>query len=146
MSNGRRRTQAAERAEAVEAAMRGGSDSQHVRDTLEWLRHDDQGRKRTTRRVVREAYGPRPACVYCGGGSGTADHVVPRAKGGANRLGNLVPACRTCNGKKRDDDLAEFFVRFPKAAANFQRRAAHADPELRDVAERFVLGLTEPVK
>lgn len=28
------------------------------------------------------------------------DHVVPLAKGGTHSVGNLIPACRTCNRRK----------------------------------------------
>lgn len=43
-------------------------------------------------------------CAYCGrrGGRLTRDHVVPRSRGGTDRIANIVPACRSCNSKKRD--------------------------------------------
>ena len=31
----------------------------------------------------------------------TMDHVVPLARGGRSNKGNIVPACRNCNQKKR---------------------------------------------
>lgn len=31
----------------------------------------------------------------------TMDHVVPLARGGKSTKGNLVPACKDCNTKKR---------------------------------------------
>jgi 5-methylcytosine-specific restriction endonuclease McrA len=44
-------------------------------------------------------------CHYCGkkvGGDGlTLDHVVPVARGGCSTKGNVVPACRDCNQKKK---------------------------------------------
>lgn len=33
------------------------------------------------------------------------DHVIPVAKGGANRIDNLVPCCQACNASKRDRQL-----------------------------------------
>jgi 5-methylcytosine-specific restriction endonuclease McrA len=39
-------------------------------------------------------------CRHCGGRATTADHVVPRSKGGTDALDNLVAACRSCNGSK----------------------------------------------
>ena len=36
------------------------------------------------------------------------DHVVPRARGGKDRLGNLVLACAYCNGHKSDKDYESF--------------------------------------
>lgn len=125
---------------------RDGNDAQRVRSVLDQLRSDDLRRKKTARRTVRDAYGPRPVCVYCGGGAGTADHVHPRAKGGGHRLGNLVPACRTCNGKKRDMEPREFFIRHPKAAQQFVERAGFADPELHAAAWEVINRLTPPVK
>jgi hypothetical protein len=36
----------------------------------------------------------------------TVDHVTPRAMGGhARQVGNLVPACRACNGGRADEFL-----------------------------------------
>ncbi len=44
-------------------------------------------------------------CHYCGQAVGrrqlTMDHVVPLSRGGKSRKGNLVPACKTCNSKKK---------------------------------------------
>ncbi|WP_417159192.1 HNH endonuclease [Streptomyces gilvifuscus] len=32
--------------------------------------------------------------MYCGGASGTMDHVIPFPDGGADDMSNLVPACQ----------------------------------------------------
>jgi 5-methylcytosine-specific restriction endonuclease McrA len=44
------------------------------------------------------------ACQYCGArlsmSTGTRDHVVPRSRGGADTLANVVAACRACNSRK----------------------------------------------
>lgn len=32
----------------------------------------------------------------------TEDHVVPRARGGLNRIWNIVAACESCNNRKAD--------------------------------------------
>lgn len=37
-----------------------------------------------------------------------ADHVIPVARGGSV-LGDMRPACRTCNRKRQDKDADEFF-------------------------------------
>jgi len=40
-------------------------------------------------------------CAYCESAPvETVDHVVPLARGGTNREGNLNPACRSCNSSK----------------------------------------------
>ncbi len=44
-------------------------------------------------------------CYYChqdvGRSNLTMDHVVPLSRGGKSRKGNLVPACKACNNKKK---------------------------------------------
>ncbi len=44
-------------------------------------------------------------CHYCnrkvGRANLTMDHVVPLSRGGKSRKGNIVPACKECNSKKK---------------------------------------------
>lgn len=44
-------------------------------------------------------------CSYCGGKFNprdlTLDHLVPVARGGKSVHGNIVPACKECNNKKK---------------------------------------------
>ena len=44
-------------------------------------------------------------CHYCGrkfpASELTMDHIVPVARGGRSTRGNVVPACRECNQKKK---------------------------------------------
>jgi len=44
-------------------------------------------------------------CYYCrrkvGRRNLTMDHVVPLSRGGKSKKGNIVPACKECNTKKR---------------------------------------------
>ncbi len=48
-------------------------------------------------------------CFYCGSQERiTVDHVVPIARGGADSIGNLVPACKSCNSRKRDLLITEW--------------------------------------
>ncbi len=44
-------------------------------------------------------------CAYCSNKATTADHVVPLNKGGSNFIGNILPACISCNGSKQDKFL-----------------------------------------
>lgn len=56
-----------------------------------------------------ESFGNR--CAYCGSKEALSmDHVVPLNKAalGLHCLGNLVPACRSCNAKKSAKDFREF--------------------------------------
>jgi len=47
----------------------------------------------------------RGICHYCGGtfppGELTMDHLVPVTRGGKSTPGNVVPACRECNSRKK---------------------------------------------
>jgi 5-methylcytosine-specific restriction enzyme A len=44
-------------------------------------------------------------CYYCGGkfkpAELTMDHLIPLIRGGKSTPGNLVPACKGCNSKKK---------------------------------------------
>ncbi|PSQ62973.1 MAG: hypothetical protein BRD27_01495 [Bacteroidetes bacterium QH_10_64_19] len=49
-------------------------------------------------------------CVYCDttGVALEQDHVVPRSRGGSDRIGNLVVSCRPCNEAKGTQSLAAY--------------------------------------
>ena len=48
-------------------------------------------------------------CVYCGSKKRiTMDHVIPISRGGTHGIGNLVPACLSCNSSKRDKTIMEW--------------------------------------
>jgi 5-methylcytosine-specific restriction endonuclease McrA len=53
-------------------------------------------------------------CHLCGlDGADTADHIVPRSKGGPDTLGNLEPAHGPCNYARGDRDLDAWFAGHP---------------------------------
>lgn len=43
-----------------------------------------------------------PPCWWCGAPATTADHLLAVVRGGGNALSNVVPACRPCNSRRRD--------------------------------------------
>jgi 5-methylcytosine-specific restriction endonuclease McrA len=47
----------------------------------------------------------RGECHYCGrkvaAGDLTMDHIVPLVRGGRSTRGNVVPACKACNSRKK---------------------------------------------
>ena len=58
-------------------------------------------------------------CAYCGNQTPpralTMDHVVPVARGGRSSKGNIVPACKACNSKKKLLTPAEQLLMKPVA-------------------------------
>ncbi len=45
------------------------------------------------------------SCAYCGSErSDTLDHIIPRAKGGLTKIGNLLSCCAACNLAKSDQE------------------------------------------
>jgi len=84
-------------------------------------------------------------CAYCAGGTGDPvleiEHVVPRSRGGSDRVANLVIACSTCNDEKGNQTAGEWTasIQGQSALANGIRRRAeriHAGqrPALSDAA------------
>jgi 5-methylcytosine-specific restriction endonuclease McrA len=60
------------------------------------------------REYLLEKWGRR--CAYCGakGIPLQVEHLVPKARGGSNRVSNLTLACESCNQRKGNQTAAEF--------------------------------------
>jgi 5-methylcytosine-specific restriction protein A len=62
--------------------------ARHLRKSAWWMRKTREGK-----------------CHYCGREVGkaelTMDHIVPLSRGGKSKKGNIVPACKECNNKKK---------------------------------------------
>jgi len=62
--------------------------ARRLRQSAWWMRKTREGR-----------------CHYCNRLVGrehiTMDHVVPISRGGKSKKGNIVPACKECNNKKK---------------------------------------------
>jgi 5-methylcytosine-specific restriction endonuclease McrA len=53
-------------------------------------------------------------CAYCGAkGDLQVEHVIPISKGGEHHLGNIVPACPTCNYSKRSASVEQWYRKQP---------------------------------
>ena len=68
-------------------------------------------------------------CHYCRGaltldGKWHVEHMMPRALGGEDELGNLVASCVACNLAKRDKTAIEFVSQLPQAAPQRPRDEA----------------------
>ncbi len=67
-------------------------------------------------------------CVYCGAQEVPLeiDHVLPKARGGSNRVANLTIACHPCNQRKGQQTAAEFgFPDVQAQAGGRLKDAAH---------------------
>ena len=75
------------------------------------------------RRRVYEKYGGR--CAYCGQPIAYRDmqveHLVPLAKGGADREENYMPSCHTCNHYKHTLMVEQFRQEIGKAPNRLMR-------------------------
>ncbi len=72
-------------------------------------------------------------CVYCGAENVPleVEHIIPKSKGGSNRVSNLTLACRCCNQKKGSDTVEKFLKKKP---AILKRVLAKAKAPLKDAA------------
>ena len=76
-----------------------------------------------------------PLCHYCRTAvATTSDHIVPRARGGADAQYNRVPACRPCNQAK-GDSMPTCACLTCRAAVNLPRRSGkRSRPKKRQMA------------
>lgn len=60
--------------------------------------------------ALQEAWG---GCAYCGAAEPPLqrDCVLPISRGGRYTLGNVVPACRSCNTSKCNDEVTGWLRR-----------------------------------
>lgn len=75
----------------------------------------------------------RRRCAYCGAENVPleVDHIVPRSRGGSDRVSNLTLACHTCNQKKGNRPIKEFLRRKPEV---LRKVLAQVKAPLRDAA------------
>ena len=73
------------------------------------------------REYLLEKFGRK--CVYCGAENVplNIDHVVPKARGGSNRISNLVLSCVDCNQKKDSKPVEVFLKNRPEVLDRIKR-------------------------
>jgi len=67
------------------------------------------------------------SCVYCGDNDThlEIEHIIPKSRGGSNRVSNLTLACHKCNEKKGNKTASEFgYLEIQKKARQSLRDAA----------------------
>ena len=76
-------------------------------------------------------------CAYCRKTDTPLEieHIVPKSKGGSNRVSNLTLACTACNRKKGNKSLEQFLSRKPgllkKIQINYYKEDGNSSPELK---------------
>ena len=83
------------------------------------------------REYLLEKFGRQ--CVYCGKTDVPLqiEHLVPKSRGGTNRVSNLATACLPCNDAKGNQTAAEYLAVEPEHLA---RLLAQAEAPLKDAA------------
>ena len=63
-------------------------------------------------------------CVYCGksGVVLNVEHIIPKARGGSNRVSNLAIACVQCNQKKGAMPIEDFLKKKPALLAQIRKQ------------------------
>lgn len=62
-------------------------------------------------------------CIYCGSRREIQiEHIIPLARGGEHKIGNLAPACRACNMSKKDKFVMEWKIANKKTGLTSERK------------------------
>jgi 5-methylcytosine-specific restriction endonuclease McrA len=88
------------------------------------------------------------ACAYCGTRNVPlqVEHIVPRARGGSDRVSNLTLACAPCNERKGSQTAAEFGFPLIQAQAQAPLKDAAAVNATRWALYRRLLARGLPVE
>ena len=75
------------------------------------------------REYLLEKWGRR--CAYCGADSAPLqiDHIIPKARGGSDRVSNLTLACPKCSRKKGAQDAGKFLAKKPEILSKILAKA-----------------------
>ena len=84
-------------------------------------------------------------CAYCGAEAERMelDHVVPRSKGGSDRVSNLVPCCHGCNQRKGNRSIEEFLAHDVERLAwiRSRQKAPLKDATAMNIVRPAILGM-----
>ena len=65
-------------------------------------------------------------CFSCGTKDNiTVDHIIPIAKGGLHKIGNLLPLCKSCNSSKHDKFYMQWRIDTGRIYSNKEKRNAN---------------------
>ena len=77
------------------------------------------------REYLLEKWGRK--CTYCGAEHVPLEieHIVPKSRGGSNRISNLTLACRPCNQRKGSQSIEVFLAKKPLVLQKIKTQAKH---------------------
>jgi len=80
-----------------------------IMDRFKKLKSGEVGWSGAIREYIKEREAPGQ-CIYCGAkGDLSADHLVPRSRGGLESGDNAVLACKSCNSSRGNKGIYEWF-------------------------------------
>jgi 5-methylcytosine-specific restriction endonuclease McrA len=92
-----------------ESAGFGKSNYGFIMDRYQRLKSGEIEWSTSIREWIHEKENPEQ-CIYCGKkGDLTVEHMIPRSRGGPDHPDNAVWVCSSCNSRKGDRRLYEFF-------------------------------------
>lgn len=121
----------AEYAAIKNSEWRKNNHSQHLENTRKWSSNNQLRRRENElkRRAIKNKNGVykisikelrklrNQNCLYCEQiAEITIDHIIPIARGGSHSIGNLAPACQSCNSSKGSKTITEWKMAKRKAA------------------------------
>jgi hypothetical protein len=66
--------------------------------------------RRKWRQSIKEHWNYQ--CAYCGSEENlTLDHIIPRSKGGSDKISNVVCSCEKCNHSKGNQFWSEWYLK-----------------------------------
>jgi 5-methylcytosine-specific restriction endonuclease McrA len=98
------------------------------------------------REYLLEKFGRK--CVYCGAKDVPLEieHIIPKSRGGSNRVSNLTLACQPCNQKKGNQTAEEFGHRHVQKLAKMPLKDASAINATRWKLYEMLQGFGLPIK
>jgi 5-methylcytosine-specific restriction endonuclease McrA len=120
---------------AANREKRNAASRKYAKDNPEWNRRKQHERraklkncevlKITDRDWNRMLERFRHCCYYCGSRTKlTIDHVIPVDRNGRHSIGNIIPACKSCNSSKSDKTIMEWRLGRVSPSRARRRKAA----------------------
>ena len=86
-------------------------------------------------------------CIYCDRSDVDlhVEHIIPRKRGGTNRLENLGLACQLCNNRKHDKPITEYLKADPERLRRILDHTTNSDIIKLDLIYRRTTSASTPI-